>query len=302
MQANDLLEYRDKIIEAFKDGTFLTKHLKKTDDAAYDYVLNDVNNFIQKIKSMEEKIILSLFEDFFEFSSPADYAKKFINTSPDKNKEFVEEIEDRISNLKDEIKKMSETEKNNKYPDETLKIIKKILDYNKDAQKIFQHAPKVNKRKSEPEGNIAERTILIKEMVAEIEKEEKNIDYELFNRYFTNYQSPSDMYKKLCKTEGKENDEQVYSIKKVLNKMKKNIEGVPKNKKIMIDENKNIINIVDNILTPNQMLSRLSISLAQINAGNNSEKLKKEMRQLLHSLYRSKKLTKQLYKSLSDTI
>ena len=300
MQANDLLEYRDKIIEAFKDGTFLTKHLKKTDDAAYDYVLKDVNNFIQKIKSMEEKIILSLFEDFFEFSSPADYAKKFINTSPDKNKEFVEEIEDRISNLKDEIKKMSETEKNNKYPDETLKIIKKILDYNKDAQKIFQHAPKVNKRKSEPEGNIAERTILIKEMVAEIEKEEKNIDYELFNRYFTNYQSPSDMYKKLCKTEGKENDEQVYSIKKVLNKMKKNIEGVPKNKKIMIDENKNIINIVDNILTPNQMLSRLSISLAQINAGNNSEKL--EMRQLLHSLYRSKKLTKQLYKSLSDTI
>ena len=82
--------------------------------------------------------------------------------------------------------------------------------------------------------------------------------------------------------------------------MKKNIEGVPKNKKIMIDENKNTINIVDNILTPNQMLSRLSISLAQINAGNNSEKL--EMRQLLHSLYRSKKLTKQLYKSLSDTI
>ena len=68
--------------------------------------------------------------------------------------------------------------------------------------------------------------------------------------------------------------------------MKKKIEGVPKNKKIMIDENKNIINIVDNILTPNQILSRLPISLAQINAGNNSEKLKKEIRQLLHSLYR----------------
>ena len=123
-------------------------------------------------------------------------------------------------------------------------------------------------------------------MVAEIEKEEKNIDYELFNRYFTNYQSPSDMYKKLRKTESKKNHEQVYSIKKVLNKMKKKIEGVPKNKKIMIDENKNIINIVDNILTPNQILSRLPISLAQINAGNNSEKLKKEIRQLLHSLYR----------------
>ena len=56
------------------------------------------------------------------------------------------------------------------------------------------------------------------------------------------------------------------------------------------------------ILTPDQMLSRLPISLAQLNAGNNSEKLKNEIRQLLYSLYRSKKLTKQLYKSLVDII
>ena len=80
-----------------------------------------------------------------------------------------------------------------------------------------------------------------------------------------------------------------------------------------------ILNIVDNIfnfiskerkqrrqglkiLTPNQMLGRLPISLAQLKAGNNFEKLKSEIRQLLHSLYRSKKLTKQLYKSLIDII
>ena len=55
-------------------------------------------------------------------------------------------------------------------------------------------------------------------------------------------------------------------------------------------------------LTPNQMLSRLPISLAQLNAGNNSEELKNKIRQLLYSLYRSKKLTKQLYKSLIDII
>ena len=47
------------------------------------------------------------------------------------------------------------------------------------------------------------------------------------------------------------------------------------------------------ILTPNQMLSRLPISLAQLQAGNNSEKLKNEIRQLLYSLYRSKNMTKQ---------
>ena len=56
------------------------------------------------------------------------------------------------------------------------------------------------------------------------------------------------------------------------------------------------------ILTPNQMFSRLTTTLAQLKAGNNSEKLKHEIRQPLHSLYRSKELTKQLYKSLVDII
>ena len=50
------------------------------------------------------------------------------------------------------------------------------------------------------------------------------------------------------------------------------------------------------------MLSRLPIDLAQLKAGNNSENLKNEIRQLLYSLYRSKKLTNQLYKSFVDII
>ena len=56
------------------------------------------------------------------------------------------------------------------------------------------------------------------------------------------------------------------------------------------------------ILTPNQMLSRLPITLAQLKAGNKSDKLKNEIRQLLYSLYRSKTLTKHIYKSLVDII
>ena len=48
------------------------------------------------------------------------------------------------------------------------------------------------------------------------------------------------------------------------------------------------------ILTPDQILSRLTISLAQLKAGNSSEKLKNEISRLLYSLYRSKKLIKQL--------
>ena len=46
------------------------------------------------------------------------------------------------------------------------------------------------------------------------------------------------------------------------------------------------------------MLSRLRISLAQLKAGDNSNKLKNEIRQLLYSLYRSKNVKKQVYNNL----
>ena len=46
------------------------------------------------------------------------------------------------------------------------------------------------------------------------------------------------------------------------------------------------------ILTPNQMLKRLAIALAQIKAGNNSESLLNEIRQIAYSLDRSKEITK----------
>ena len=91
--------------------------------------------------------------------------------------------------------------------------------------------------------------------------------------------------------------------KKLLNEIKKEIKNAPKNKKIIL--NKGIINIVERIfyfnqleqqglglkiLTPNQMLSRLPITLVQLKAAINSEKLKNEIKQLLDSLYRSKNL------------
>ena len=50
------------------------------------------------------------------------------------------------------------------------------------------------------------------------------------------------------------------------------------------------------------MTSRLPITLAQLKAGNNSKKLKNEIRQLLYSLYRSKNMTKQVYNNLINYI
>ena len=56
------------------------------------------------------------------------------------------------------------------------------------------------------------------------------------------------------------------------------------------------------ILTPNQMLKRLPIALAQMKVGNNSESLLNEIRQIVYSLYRSKEITKKVNSSIINSI
>ena len=52
------------------------------------------------------------------------------------------------------------------------------------------------------------------------------------------------------------------------------------------------------ILTPNKLLTRIPILLAQIKSGNNSNKLKNEIRQILHLLNQHNKITKNIYNNL----
>ena len=149
-----------------------------------------------------------------------------------------------------------------------------------------------------------------------INKRKENINNELFKEYF-NYSNLDTIIKRLKDTSEERNKNMIELINKKPTKMKNILKNVPKDKVFKIEENEKIINIVERILelnskkqlepalkilAPNQMLSRLPITLAQLKARNNSEKLKNEIRQLLYSLYRSKKLTKQLYKSLIDII
>ena len=127
------------------------------------------------------------------------------------------------------------------------------------------------------------------------------------------------MAKKLFETKNKkENNELVKLIRVRWSNLKDEIEKISE-EEIEIEKPDEILKIVEKILNFNkkiqtksgeglkilttaQMLSILPITLAQLKAGNNYEKLKNEIRQLLYSLYRSKKLTKQLYKSLIDII
>ena len=125
------------------------------------------------------------------------------------------------------------------------------------------------------------------------------------------------MYKVLNEAKDKEkNSNLVNMFNSGLRDLEKEIKDMSE-EEIETEKPYNIVKVVKNIfetnkknqegkglktLTPNQMLSRLPIALAQLQAGNNSNKLKNEIRKLLYSLYHSKNMTDQVYKSLIGVI
>ena len=156
-----------------------------------------------------------------------------------------------------------------------------------------------------------------KPLIKQITDEEKDINHELFKKYFKG-QSPSDMLVFLKKNNDTEMKNKLVNL---INSGLKDLEKeIKKMSKAEIDNEKpdKIVNIIQKILkfneqnqqegqdikilTPNQMLNRLPIAFAQLQAGNNSNKLKNEIRQLLYSFYRSKNIAEQVYKSLIGII
>ena len=141
-----------------------------------------------------------------------------------------------------------------------------------------------------------------------ISREETGINSELFRNHF-NFQRPSE----ILKVDKKKNSNLINKIKSRLSDLEKEIKEMGDDEK-RVEETDRIVNVVEKILRENQqgqglkilmldqMLRRLSITLAQLKAGNNSGKPKNEMRQLLFSLYRSKKLAKTIYNNLINII
>ena len=170
--------------------------------------------------------------------------------------------------------------------------------------------------KTEYEKIIAERAKLRRQRLDEVKKREENINNKMFN-YDFKYSSPSNIVSRLSNAKGELNKKQVYFINKQLTKIKNIVKNVPKDNKLKTKENEKISDVAERILelnnenqlgeglkilTLDQMLSRLPITLAQLKAGNNSEKLINNIRQLLYSLYCSQKLTKKIYNQLISTI
>ena len=183
----------------------------------------------------------------------------------------------------------------------------------------FPYKGNVFKTKEEKSEEIKEETKkgFINNAIALIERESKDIKNDLFKKYF-NFSEPIDLAKKLFeKKDKKKNSELVEEIKNGWSNLKDKTEKMSR-EEIKNEKPNDVLGIINEILnfnkkiqkqqgsalkilTPNQIRSRLPISF-QLKAGNNSEKLKNEIRQILYSLYRSKKHTKQLYKSLVDII
>ena len=153
------------------------------------------------------------------------------------------------------------------------------------------------------------------ELNRQVVEKSKIINEELLKKYF-GFQDLISMQKELYKSKNAgKNNKLANMIKSGLKDLKKDIEqmGDDVNE---IEKPDEIVDIVEKILeynrqnqeglglkilTPHQMLSRLPITLAQIKSGNNLEKLKNEIRQLLYSLQRSRNLTKTLYNNLINT-
>ena len=141
-----------------------------------------------------------------------------------------------------------------------------------------------------------------------ISREETGINSELFRNHF-NFQRPSE----ILKVDKKKNSNLINKIKSRLSDLEKEIKEMGDDEK-RVEKTDKIVNAVEKILRENQqgqglkilmldqMLRRLSITLAQLKAGNDSGKPKNEMRQLLFSLYRSEKLAKTIYNNLINII
>ena len=272
--------------------------------------------------------------NFNKFKPSQDLAS---NIYRDKN--LLKDAENKQSNIKillNKLRNYNPTKpKKIKAKEETLSAAEKLLNNRQDVIDAFKtgifpyiDGSRIKKESEEESGGESEEESEekklekikddFKKFIEYIGNESKSINCDLF-KDFSDFWVPSALAKKLYETKNKRNNSKLLNtIKDRWSHLEDKVKEMSEDEK-EIEQPDRILKIVEEILnsnkeiwqkeglrlkilTRNQMLSRLLISLAQLKTGNNSEKLKNEIRQLLYSLYRSKKLTKQLYKSLIDII
>ena len=164
----------------------------------------------------------------------------------------------------------------------------RLSDYQYSSEEEQEEKQKEDQEKKQEEETITDANVFNEQ----INKEEKNINNELFKKHF-NFQNLSVMLKSLSNINDIEKNNKLVDViisglkdlKKEINEMSEEERKIEKPDKIL----KIVREILQfnkekqegqgiKILTPNQILSRLPISLAQLEAGSNSYKLKNEIR------------------------
>ena len=206
-----------------------------------------------------------------------------------RNKTLLKNAEDKQNEIKillNKLKKYSPTNlKKIKAKEERLSAAEKLLNNRQEVIDAFKTGifPYIDgfqiKEESEKESE-EESEERINTFLKYIEKESKGINYDLFKTYF-NFSMPSALVNQLYKTKDKKkNNELVKEIKNRWSDLEDEIEKMPEDEK-KIEQPDKILKIVKEIidfkkqnqigkglkiLTPNQMLSRLPITLAQLKA------------------------------------
>ena len=265
------------------------------------------------MQSLEILMILKNYHSIQMFNLMREYHKKFTSLKnlvlrTKNNKELKQEVIVNASNIYNELYYIYKNRSNKKI--NSLGTKNRIkLDYKKlRLADIYEYLSEEEKEKIQEEiitdANAFNESII---------KKEADVNSELFMKHF-NFQNPSDMHKNLYQINDKEKKNKLVNvINSGLKDLKEEIKEMSEeeiNTDKIVKINEDILRFIKQkqegrgikILTPNQMPSRLPISLAQLKAGNNSEKLKNEIRQLLYSLYRSKNMTKQVYNNLIKPI
>ena len=244
--------------------------------------------------------------EFSLFTSPLKFARKNHNYEITLDEAIYdqEKLENSIIRRETKESKPRKAKKKKKRIEQKNKVLesaKKLLYVRNDIinafyQKVFPYKDSESKTKEEKFGENSEEELkeYINSTFTFIEEKSKEMNNDLFTKYF-NFSTPIDLANQLYETKNKnKNSEFLKEIKNRWSNLKDEVEKMSKekieNKKPneiletvneIIDFNKEIQKQRSSILTPDQMLSKLSITLAQLNAGNNSEKLKNELQTII---------------------
>ena len=280
-------------------------------------LIYDVNHSFAKLRNIGDIKKLSLDH---MFSIMKDYHKKFnslsnLKTRTKDNEKRKQEVLTNVGDIYNELYDIYKRKYNKKI--DRLSAKNKIKLNCKQLRLSDEYLYSSEEEQEEKQDKKQEKQDLDEFIEQTFNREKLLINNALFKKHFK-LEKPILMHKVLRETKNdkEKNSKLVNIFNSGLEDLEKEIKEMSK-EEIETEKPYNIVKVVKKILdfnkieqegqglkilTPNQMLNRLPIALAQLQAGNNCNKFKNEIRQLLYSLYRSKNITEQIYKRLIGII